>query len=84
MSARQHLMCTASAVVSEFIFELAALLSRPVACSQSCILGQTFAYYFLTQPKKTKIIKNTPVFVRVQFSTAIFCHGKFTRTQELE
>jgi hypothetical protein len=39
-------MCTASAVVSEFIFELAALLSHPVACSQSCILGQTFAYYF--------------------------------------
>jgi hypothetical protein len=44
-SARLHLMCTASAFVSEFIFELAALLSHPVACSQSCILGQTFAYY---------------------------------------
>lgn len=45
-SAREHLKCTASAVVSEFIFELAALPSHPVACSQSCILGQTFAYYF--------------------------------------
>lgn len=43
-----------------------------------------FCLLLLDLTEKTKINKNTPVFVQVQFSTAIFCHGKFTRTQEIE